>query len=59
MKIISVLQRVPWLWHDKIATRVKLPIWLQATLLFCVLYAACAGAALYAGVILEFLWDRN
>jgi len=59
MKIISVLQRVPWLWHDKIATRVKLPIWLQAMLLFCVLYAACAGAALYAGVILEFLWDRN
>ena len=59
MKIISVLQRVPWLWHDKIATRVKLPIWLQATLLFCVLYAACAGAAFYAGVILEFLWDRN
>ena len=59
MKIISVLQRVPWLWHDKIATRVKLPIWLQATLLFCVLYAACAGAAFYAGVILEVLWDRN
>ena len=59
MKIISILQRVPWLWHDKIATRVKLPIWLQATLLFCVLYAACAGAAFYAGVILEFLWDRN
>ena len=59
MKIISVFQRVPWLWHDKIATRVKLPIWLQATLLFCVLYAACAGAAFYAGVILEFLWDRN
>ena len=59
MKIISVLQRVPWLWHDKIATRVKLPIWLQATLLFCVLYAACAAAAFYAGVILEFLWDRN
>jgi len=59
MRIISVLQRVPWLWHDKIATRVKLPIWLQATLLFCVLYAACAAAAFYAGVILEFLWDRN
>ena len=59
MKIMSALQRVPWLWHDKIATRVKLPIWLQATLLFCVLYAACAGAAFYAGVILEFLWDRN
>jgi hypothetical protein len=59
MKIMSVLQRVPWLWHDKIATRVKLPIWLQATLLFCVLYAACAAAAFYAGVILEFLWDRN
>ncbi len=59
MKIMSVLQRVPWLWHDKIATRVKLPIWLQATLLFCVLYAACAAAALYSGVILEFLWDRN
>ena len=59
MKIISVLQRVPWLWHDKIATRVKLPIWLQATLLFCALYAACAGAAFYAGVISEFLRDRN
>ena len=59
MRIMSVLQRVPWLWHDTIATRVKLPIWLQATLLFCVLYAACAGAALYSGVISEFLWDRN
>jgi hypothetical protein len=59
MKIMSVLQRVPWLWHDMIATRVKLPIWLQATLLFCVLYAACAAAAFYAGVILEFLGDHN
>ena len=56
---MSVLQRVPWLWHDMIATRVKLPIWLQATLLFCVLYAACAAAAFYAGVILEFLGDHN
>ena len=59
MKIMSVLQRVPWLWHDMIATQVKLPIWLQATLLFCVLYATCATAAFYEGVILEFLWDRN
>ena len=59
MQLIPVLQSVPWLWHDMVATRLKLPIWAQSALLFTVLYATSAAAAWYSGVLWEFVCDRN
>ena len=59
MQLIPVLQSVPWLWHDMVATRLKLPFWAQSALLFTVLYAASAAVAWYSGVLWEFVCDRN
>ena len=36
----SLAQRIPWLWHDLVVSRSRLPLWALSPLLFVFLYGA-------------------
>lgn len=53
----SLAQRMPWLWHDYVASRVPLPLWVLSALFFAVLYAINLLPAIIAGELPQFVRD--